>query len=80
MINILKIDTKRIEYLINKSREFHRKDGTTVEYNNGNKYWYFKGLLHREDGPAVEYGNGDKEWYINGERFTEEEFNKKTKG
>jgi len=56
---------------------FHREDGPSIEYYNGNKCWYVNGKCHRKDGPAVEYANGNKEWYYNGEKLdckTQEEF------
>lgn len=32
----------------------------------GNKYWYFDGLLHREDGPAIECADGRQEYWVKG--------------
>lgn len=38
-----------------------------IEDENGDKYWYKKGLLHRDgDLPAVELSNGTKAWYKDG--------------
>jgi hypothetical protein len=34
---------------------------------DGEKAWYFNGVLHRTDGPAVEEPDGYKEWCLNGE-------------
>jgi len=50
----------------------HRVDGPSIEYANGDKYWYKNGLLHRVDGPARVYINGDKEWYLNGKLHRED--------
>ena len=55
----------------------HREDGPSIEYANGDKYWFLNGKLHREDGPAVEYNGGYKVWYLDGVRYFEEDFNKK---
>ena len=34
---------------------------------NGNKEWWFNGVLHREnDLPAVIWANGTNKWYFNG--------------
>jgi hypothetical protein len=46
---------------------YHREDGPSIEYANGDKYWHFNNELHRLDGPAIEYSDNDaKLWYING--------------
>jgi hypothetical protein len=38
-----------------------------VEWTNGYKQWYKKGMLHREEGPAVEYEDEEyNEWHLNG--------------
>lgn len=57
--------------------KYHRTYGPAVEYADGSKVWYQDDKRHRLDGPAVEYANGTKIWYIEGEKYTEEEFNKK---
>jgi hypothetical protein len=49
-----------------------------VENNNGDKYWYLKGMLHRVDGPAEEWAGGSKQWWLNGEYMTEEKHTKRT--
>jgi len=56
----------------------HREDGPAVEVADGKKVWYFEGILHRFDGPAIEYADGSKSWYLNGDKYTEEDFLKKT--
>lgn len=43
----------------------HREDGPAIEYDNGNKEYWFMGKLHREGGPAIDYANGQKEYYVN---------------
>jgi hypothetical protein len=64
------------EWFINGER--HREDGPAVETVDGYKSWFSKGKRHREDGPTIEYANGDKEWWINGQKFSKEEWKKKT--
>ena len=49
----------------NGANQLHRENGPAVEYADGTKCWYQKGLLHRTDGPAIEYSDGDKFWYQN---------------
>jgi hypothetical protein len=49
----------------------HREDGPAVEWADGSKFWYIKGMLHRTDGPAVE-SRGTRGWFINGERLSPE--------
>ena len=46
----------------------HREDGPAIEYDDGEKEWYFNEERHRLEGPAVEYIDGSKSWYLNGER------------
>ena len=36
----------------NEAGELHRENGPAIEYEDGSKEYYQKGLLHREDGPA----------------------------
>jgi hypothetical protein len=50
----------------------HREDGPAIEYADGGKLWYLRGVYHREDGPAVEWPNGYKEWRLNGELHRED--------
>jgi len=52
--------------------EYHREDGSAIEYTNGTKMWYLNGKYHREDGPTVEWVDGDKSWYLNGTRHRED--------
>ena len=46
----------------------HRSgDLPAVEWIDGKKEWWVKGVLHRQDGlPAVTYSDGIKHWYENG--------------
>ena len=59
-------------YYYNDKGEYHREDGPSVEWTNGDKWWYKNGLQHKEDGPAVEYSDGDKGWYKNGLQHKED--------
>ncbi len=62
--------------------EYHREDGTAVEYVGGSKYWFINGKHHREDGPAIEWADGTKYWYLNDKRIncsSNEEFLKLVK-
>lgn len=52
--------------------EYHREDGSAVEYVDGGKEWWINGNLHREDGPAVEWADGRKEWCVNGNLHRED--------
>ena len=36
----------------NEQDQLHREDGPSVEFVNGNKFWFINDQLHREDGPA----------------------------
>ena len=54
----------------------HRVDGPAME-SNGVKEWFVNGLRHREDGPAYENAGGTMFWYIEGEKYSEQDFNKK---
>ena len=31
------------------SGDLHREDGPAIEYNDGSKYWYLKGILYSEE-------------------------------
>ena len=44
-----------------------------VKWNDGSKFWYYKGELHREDGPAVDHFSHN-EWYLNDIEYTEKEW------
>ena len=57
-----------------KDGKLHRVDGPAVEFNNGDKFWFFDGKIHNEDGPAMIWVNGFKEWWING-KFIKSENN-----
>jgi len=50
----------------------HREDSSSIEYENGSKYWYLDGKFHREGAPAIEHSTGDKWWHINGELHRED--------
>jgi len=63
-----KIDSEGNKFWRNNAGECHREDGPAIEYENGDKSWWFWNKLHREDGPAFEYNNGSKVWMINGKR------------
>jgi len=56
----------------NKDGKLHRTNGPAIEYDNGDKSWWYNGYWHREDGPAAELNNGDKFWYKNGKRHRED--------
>jgi hypothetical protein len=67
---------------------YHREDGPSVEYPNGDYCWHFNGVSHREDGPAIEWhyhGANNKrrlavpkiEWWYHGKQIycrTQQEF------
>ena len=61
-----------------KNGLLHRdNDFPAIEWNNGNKVWWFEGKLHRINGPTVEYSNGNKEWWYEGKQIkcsSQEEF------
>ncbi len=69
---IKKINSYGTIYYRNEQNQLHREDGPTIEYANGDKYWYQNDKLHREDGPALEWSNGDKFWYQNGKFHRED--------
>lgn len=60
------VDEDGNKYWRNEDGLLHRIDGPAVEFADGDKHWYVKGVRHREDGPAIEHPNGHKEWYIDG--------------
>lgn len=76
----IKIDEKghKFYYSDHKMMVFHREDGPSIEYVNGDRVWYLNGKLHREDGPAVESVDGSKWWYLNGKYITEDEHARRT--
>ena len=45
--------------------DFHREDGSVVEFIDGSKHWYINGKGHREDGPAIVTNYGYNAWMIN---------------
>ncbi|KAB0640669.1 hypothetical protein F7R25_04010 [Burkholderia stagnalis] len=57
----------------------HRLNGPAVEGPEGDKAYYVNGKLHNENGPALINKFGKEEWHIEGIRYTEQEFNAKTK-
>ena len=71
------IDWDGCKFWYNERGQLHRECGPVIEYDNGDKYWYFKDKLHREDGPAVEYVYGTKRWYYNGILYSKQEFRRK---
>ena len=62
----------------NEKGKRHRVDGPAIEYQNGDREYFFNGKHHRVDGPAIDYEDY-KEWWINGEEYSEENFNKYVK-
>jgi len=59
------------EYFKDKAMKIlHRRDGPSIEYDNGYKEWRVNGKLHRLDGPAVEGEDGYKLWYVDRLRIT----------
>ena len=53
----------------NDNGGFHREDGPSIIWSNGDKLWCINGDFHREDGPSIIPSYGDKLWYINGNRY-----------
>ena len=64
----IEIDRHRNEVWRNNKGQYHRVNGPAFIGDNGNKRWFFNGILHRIDGPAMEFTNSYKEWWVNGER------------
>jgi len=54
-----------------KSGIQHRRDGPSIEMENGSSAWYINGKLHRKDGPAVEDSDGSCYWYKYGKLHRE---------
>ena len=47
--------------------ELHRVDGgPAVEYTDGYRAWWERGVRHRIGLPAVEYASGYREWWERG--------------
>jgi len=61
-----KIDKDGNKFWLDADGDLHREDGPAIEWANGCKYWYRKGLLHREDGAAVEGPDSQRWWYLDG--------------
>lgn len=57
----------------------HRLNAPAVEGPEGDKAYYVNGKLHNENGPALINKFGKEEWHIEGIKYTEQEFNAKTK-
>jgi hypothetical protein len=51
----------------------HAENGPALEYENGDFFWYYNGVIHRKDdkGPAVSL-NRDLFWYKHGELHRED--------
>ena len=56
----------RVGYWLNN--KIHREDGPAIEWSDGSKFWYVKGLCHSDNTFAVEDQNGNKFWYFKGMR------------
>jgi len=65
-------------YWYNEKDQRHCEHGPAIEYADGSKEWWINDKLHREDGPAVEYVDGWKFWYLDGNKYSEQEFIKRT--
>ncbi len=59
-----------IRYYLNEN--FHRKEGPSIIFHDGEKHWHKNGKRHCLDGPAIEYADGHKEYWINGIKYWEE--------
>jgi len=66
-------------YWYDKNHNFHREDGPAIEYGNGDKDWYIRGMRHREDGPAMTGRTMPMPgaYFLNDVQLTEEVFKKK---
>ena len=64
----IEVDEDGTRRYFNTAGQFHRIGGPAVEYADGSKAWWQKGLRHRTDGAAVEHANGTKAWFQNGLR------------
>lgn len=49
-----------------KNNKLHREDGPAIEWNDGDRWWFYNGLKHREDGPAISLFTGYKEYWYHG--------------
>ena len=67
---MLKIYPNNVKEYRNLIGQLHREDGAAIEWPNGDKYWFIKGLYHRIAGPAFEHGD-IKRWYLNGRLYIE---------
>ena len=54
-------------YYTDGDGKFHRSDGPSIIWRNGDTEWYCHGTHHRIGGPAVEDHLGE-EWYFEGNR------------
>jgi hypothetical protein len=48
----------------------HRRHGPAIEFRDGRKDWFWRGLRHRDGGPAMEYSDGARLWYRFGTLIT----------
>jgi hypothetical protein len=39
---------------VNTDGKLHREDGPAIVWDDGDKFWYYKGMRHRIGGPASE--------------------------
>lgn len=70
MTSTYKINERGTTWQYNEKGQFHREDGPAIEWADGTKEWWLRGLSHREDGPAIEWADGDKAWCLNGQKYT----------
>lgn len=54
--------------------EFHREGGPSIEYADGEMWWFNRGEIHRIDGPAVIYADNSCRWFIEGVEYSIEEY------
>lgn len=59
---------------INKSINWHRKNGPVNFNSNGYIEYCLNGKFHREDGPAVIWADGLEEYWLNGNRYNKESY------
>jgi hypothetical protein len=55
---------------------FHRSNGPALEFSNGSKMWYYRGMVHRLDGPATTDTRNNIDlsglWCVNDTNITEQ--------
>ena len=75
---VVKAFSDRVECRDKVTGQLHSyNDKPAIEWNNGDKWWYYQGELHRDnDKPAIEYSGGAKEWWYKGKQYSEEEYKK----